>query len=150
MMIHEITEQVGKKKHKKRIGRGTGSGHGKTSGRGTKGAGSRSGWTGSIKPAREGGQISFARRLPKRGFSNFKFETVYAVVNIAAIDERFDNGAEINPDMLVKAGLIRDTKLPVKVLGTGETKKKFQVTAAAFSATAKNKIEGSGGTATVA
>lgn len=150
MMIHEITEKVGKKKHKKRIGRGPGSGHGKTSGRGHKGAGARSGWTGSIRASREGGQMAWFRRLPKRGFSNFQFRTTYAIVNIGALDARFDDGAEVNPDMLVKAGLIRDTKLPVKVLGSGETKKKFQVTAAAFSETAKQKIEAAGGAVTVA
>src|SRR5690606_18269575 len=104
MMIHEITEKVGKKKHKKRIGRGPGSGHGKTSGRGHKGAGSRSGWSGSIRASREGGQMSWFRRLPKRGFSNFNFQTIYAVVNVGALDARFDDGAEVNPDMLVKAG----------------------------------------------
>lgn len=150
MMIHEVTEKVGKKKHPKRIGRGTGSGHGKTSGRGTKGAGARSGWGGSVRASREGGQMPLFRRIPKRGFSNFKFTTTYAAVNIAALDSRFDSGAEINPDMLAKAGLIRDTKLPVKVLGTGDTKKKFTVTAAAFSASAKEKLEKAGGSTTVA
>ncbi len=150
MMIHEVTEKVGKKKHPKRLGRGIGSGHGKTSGRGTKGAGARSGWGGSIRATREGGQMPLFRRIPKRGFSNVNFETKYAVVNISALDSRFDEGAEVNPDMLVKAGLIRDTKLPVKVLGTGETKKKLTVTAAKFSETAKQKIEAAGGTTTVA
>jgi large subunit ribosomal protein L15 len=150
MMIHEITVQVGKKKHPKRLGRGIGSGLGKTAGRGTKGAGSRSGWTGSIRADREGGQMSWYRRLPKRGFSNHRFMTQYAVVNVAALDARFEDGAEINPDMLVKAGLIRDTSLPVKVLGSGETGKKFQITAAAFSEAAKKKIESAGGSATVA
>lgn len=149
MMIHEITVKVGKKKHPKRLGRGIGSGHGKTAGRGTKGAGSRSGWNGSIRASREGGQMPFFRRLPKRGFSNVNFETVYAAVNVRALEARFDNGAEVNPDMLVKAGLIRDTKLPVKILGAGELTKKLQVTAAAFSESAKQKIEAAGGSATV-
>ncbi|MBI1337144.1 MAG: 50S ribosomal protein L15 [Phycisphaera sp.] len=150
MMIHEITEKVGKKKHKKRIGRGIGSGHGKTSGRGTKGAGSRSGWTGSIRASREGGQMPLFRRVPKRGFSNFNFRTEYMVVNLKALDARFEDGAEVNAEMLVKVGLVPDTTMPIKVLGEGELKKKLTVTAAAFSASAKDKIEKAGGTATVA
>lgn len=148
MMIHEITEKVGKKKHRKRLGRGPGSGHGKTSGRGHKGAGSRSGWTGSIRATREGGQMPLFRRVPKRGFSNFRFRKEYAVVNIAALDARFDDGAEVNPDMLVKVGLIRDTKLPVKVLGTGDTKKKFQLNVARVSESARQKLEAAGGSVT--
>lgn len=149
MMIHEITEKVGKYKNRKRIGRGIGSGHGKTSGRGTKGAGSRSGWSGSIRASREGGQTPFFTRFAKRGFNNFNFTTRYAVVNIKALDARFSDGAEVNPEMLVKVGLIRDTTMPVKILGNGDTGKKLTVTAAAFTAGAKEKIEKAGGTATV-
>lgn len=150
MMIHEVTAKVGSHKKRKRIGRGIGSGHGKTSGRGTKGAGSRSGWSGSIRPSREGGQMPFFRRIPKRGFSNAQFETVYLTVNVRSLEERFDNGAEVNPDTLVKVGLIPDTKLPVKILGDGEIKKSLKVTAAAFTKTAQEKIEKAGGSATVA
>jgi len=150
MMIHEITEKVGSHKKRKRLGRGIGSGHGKTCGRGTKGAGSRSGWSGSIRASREGGQMPWFRRIPKRGFSNFKFETNYAVVNIRAIAARFEDGAEVNAEMLVKAGLIRDTTLPVKVLGDGELTKKLSVTAAAFSKAASEKITAAGGTVTIA
>lgn len=150
MMIHEITPQVGGHKKRKRVGRGIGSGHGKTCGRGHKGAGSRSGATGSLRSSREGGQMPFFRRFAKRGFSNVQFATEYAVVNVRALDARFEDGAEVNPDMLVKVGLIRDTSLPVKVLGTGETRKKLQVTAAAFSKGAQEKITQAGGTATVA
>lgn len=146
MMIHEITPTAGSHKKRKRIGRGPGSGHGKTAGRGHKGAGSRSGATGSIRASREGGQMAWFRRIPKRGFSNAQFTTLYAVVNVGALDARFDSGAEVNPEMLVKAGLIRDTKLPVKVLGSGETTKKLQVTAAAFSKSAAEKIANAGGT----
>jgi large subunit ribosomal protein L15 len=149
MMIHEITEKVGRYKKRKRIGRGPGSGTGKTSGRGHKGAGSRSGYSGSIRPSREGGQMPWFRRLPKRGFTNAMFRTDYAVVNLSAIDARFDDGAEVNPAMLVKAGLLRSTRDPVKVLGRGETTKKLKVTAAAFSASAKEKIEKAGGSVTV-
>jgi large subunit ribosomal protein L15 len=150
MMIHEITESAGKYKRKKRVGRGVGSGHGKTSGRGHKGAGSRSGATGSIRASREGGQTPLFRRVAKRGFSNVLFKKQFVVVNIAALDARFDDGAEVNAQMLVKNGLIRDDSLPVKVLGQGETKKKFTVTAASFSKSAQEKITKAGGTATVA
>ncbi|MCC6681058.1 MAG: 50S ribosomal protein L15 [Phycisphaeraceae bacterium] len=149
MMIHEITEKVGAHKKRKRVGRGVGSGHGKTAGRGHKGAGSRSGFSGSVRASREGGQMPLFRRFPKRGFSNAKFRTEYAVVNIKALDARFDDGAEVNPDMLVKVGLISDTRKPVKILAEGDTSKKLAVTAARFSAAAKEKIEKAGGTVTV-
>lgn len=149
MMIHELTPKAGRYKRKKRLGRGIGSGHGKTSGRGTKGAGSRSGWSGSIRASREGGQTPFFTRFAKRGFNNANFTTRYAIVNVRDLDKLFSDGAEVNPEMLVKVGLIRNTKLPVKILGTGETGKKLSVTAAAFTATAKEKIEKAGGSATV-
>ena len=149
MMIHEITPKTGRYKRRKRLGRGIGSGRGKTSGRGTKGAGSRSGWSGSIEPGREGGQMSFFRRIPKRGFSNAEFRVEYAVVNLKAIASRFENGAEVNPEMLVKVGLLRDTKKPVKILAEGDLTKKLNVTAAAFSKVAAEKITKAGGTATV-
>jgi large subunit ribosomal protein L15 len=150
MMIHEVTEKVGKYKKQKRVGRGVGSGHGKTCGRGHKGAGSRSGAGGSIRASREGGQTPLFRRVAKRGFSNFLFKKQFVVVNIGALDARFDDGAEVNAQMLVKAGLIRDDSLPVKVLGQGETSKKLSVTAASFSKSAQEKITKAGGTATVA
>jgi large subunit ribosomal protein L15 len=149
MMIHEITPKVGKYKNRKRLGRGIGSGHGKTSGRGTKGAGSRSGWSGSIRASREGGQTPFFTRFAKRGFNNANFTVRYAVVNVKALDTHFADGAEVNPELLVKAGLIRDTKMPVKILGNGDISKKLVVSAAAFTAGAKDKIEKAGGTATV-
>jgi large subunit ribosomal protein L15 len=150
MMIHEITAQVGRHKKAKRVGRGIGSGHGKTSGRGAKGAGARSGSGGSIRASREGGQMPLFRRIPKRGFSNAPFKKVFAVVNIGALDARFEDGAEVNAQMLVKVGLIRDTSLPVKVLGDGETSKKLSVTAAAFSKVAQDKIAKAGGSISVA
>jgi len=145
MMIHEITVQAGKYKRKRRIGRGIGSGRGKTAGRGHKGAGSRSGSGGSINAAREGGQLPLFRRVPKRGFSNAKFKTDYAIVNIKALDEAYDNGATIDAAALVKAGLIRNTRLPVKVLGFGETSKKLNVTASAFTSSATEKLTKAGG-----
>ncbi|MEM9415043.1 MAG: 50S ribosomal protein L15 [Planctomycetota bacterium] len=145
MMIHEVTEKVGRHKRRKRVGRGIGSGHGKTCGRGHKGYGSRSG---NSKP-HDGGGTPLYKMLPKRGFSNAMFKKHYALVNIAALDARFDDGAEVNAEMLVKHGLIRDAKLPVKVLGNGETKKKFVVTAAKFSKSAEEKITKAGGSVNV-
>jgi len=146
MMIHEITSKVGRYKTRKRVGRGRGSGHGKTCGRGHKGAGSRAGYT--RRPYFEGGQMSFVRRIPKRGFSNAPFRHLYHLVNIKALHARFEDGAEVNAESLVRVGLVRDTRLPVKILGEGETTKKFDVTAAKFSASAKAKILAAGGTAT--
>ena len=149
MMIHEVTEKAGKYKKKQRVGRGTGSGRGKTSGRGHKGARSRTGATGSIRASTEGGQMPWFRRIPKRGFSNARFRTEYAVVNIRALDARFDDGATIDAEALVGVGLIPDEKRPVKVLGDGETSKKLTVTAAACSKAAQAKIEKAGGSVTV-
>ena len=147
MMIHEITPKAGRHKRRKRVGRGIGSGHGKTCGRGHKGAGSRSGATGSIRASREGGQMPFFRRIPKRGFSNARFRITFSIVNIKALDARFDDGADVNPQTLAKVGLIRDTRLPVKILGEGKITKKLAVTAAAFSKAAAEKINKAGGTA---
>ena len=141
MMIHEVTVKAGKHKRRKRVGRGPGSGHGKTCGRGHNGAGSRSGFS---LPT-NGGGTTLIKMLPKRGFSNANFKKHYALVNIGAIDARFDDGAEVNPEMLVKHGLIRDTKLPVKVLAQGETTKKFTITAAKYSKAAEEKITKAGG-----
>ncbi len=149
MMIHEITSQVGAHKKRKRIGRGIGSGHGKTCGRGHKGAGSRSGWTGSIRASREGGQMPFFRRIPKRGFSNALFKKHFAIVNIKAIEARFPDGAQIGPPQFVEAGLVRSGVVPVKVLGEGQLTKKLHITATAFSRSAQEKITQAGGTATL-
>ena len=146
MMIHEITEKVGRHKQRKRIGRGVGSGHGKTAGRGHKGYGSRSG---NSAPS-EGGRIPMWKRFPKRGFTNARFMTHYAVVNLKALEARFNDGEEVTADTLAKLGLIRDTKKPVKVLGEGDITKKLTVTAAAFSKSAQEKIQNAGGTANVA
>jgi large subunit ribosomal protein L15 len=147
MMIHEVTEKAGKHKKRKRIGRGIGSGHGKTAGRGHKGAGSRSGAGGSMRASREGGQMPLFRRVPKRGFSNVNFATVYAAVNVKLLEARFEDGAQVTAESLVGAGLIPNTKLPVKILGEGSLTKKLNVKAAAYSAAAKQKIEAAGGTA---
>ena len=147
MMIHEITQQAGKYKSRKRVGRGHGSGHGKTCGRGHKGAGSRSGYT--RRPAFEGGQMPLFRRLPKRGFTNAPFRTHYHVVNVSAIQERFKTGATINAETLAASGLIRDANLPVKILGDGELTIKLDVTVAKCSASALAKIEAAGGSVTI-
>ena len=146
MMIHEITEKVGKYKARKRVGRGESSGTGKTSGRGHKGAGQRAGST--YRPYFEGGQMPLARRIPKRGFSNAAFRTHYHVVNLKTLEARLDDGADINLETLAAAKIIRDTKLPLKVLGEGDLTKKFNVTAAKFSASARSKIEAAGGSVT--
>lgn len=150
MMIHEITKLAGKNKKRKRVGRGPGSGRGKTSGRGHKGAGSRAGFGGSMPPAYEGGQMPYFRRIPKRGFNNAAFRKEYAIVNVQALEARFDDGAEVSAAALAEVGLVRDTEQPVKILGEGELSKKLTVTARRFSATAREKVEKAGGTCTVA
>ena len=147
MMIHEITEKAGKYKTRKRIGRGHGSGSGKTSGRGHKGAKSRSGY--SRRPAFEGGQMQYFRRIPKRGFTNADFKTVYHIVNLVALEARFEKGATVDATSLVEAGLIRNFKNPVKVLGQGDLTIALNVTANKFSDSALKKIEAAGGSVTV-
>ncbi len=153
MMIHEITEKAGRYKARKRIGRGRGSGHGKTSGRGHKGAGSRAGH--SRKPAFEGGQMPLFRRIPKRGFSNHAFMKHFWIANLGDIvaHESFAKGGDVTPKSLIEAGLIRDTKRPLKVLGglgEGQTSLsvKLNVTAAKVTASAKKLIEDAGGSVT--
>ncbi len=147
MMIHDITPLVPANKKRKRLGRGIASGHGKTCGRGQKGAGARSGWGGSIRASREGGSTPFFRRLPKRGFTNFDFKKHYVVVNLKDLESKFENGAEVTAEACVQAGLIHDTKTPLKILGDGELTKKLSVTAAYFSKSAAAKIAQAGGTA---
>ena len=143
MMIHEITEKVGRYKARKRIGRGEGSGHGGTAGRGHKGAGSRAGH--SRRASYEGGQLPWFQRFPKRGFSNAAFTKRYHVINLKMLEERFDDVAEVTLEVLAAKRLVRDTNLPLKVLGEGELTKKFTVTATKFSASARKKIEDAGG-----
>ncbi len=149
MMIHDVTALAGKHKSRKRIGRGQGSGHGKTAGRGHNGAGSRSGF--SRRHQFEGGQMPFFRRIPKMGFTNAQFKTHFWIVNLGDIATHpdFQSGGEVNAETLIKAGLIRDTSRNLKVLGglgEGETLKvKFVVKANRVSASARNMIEGAGG-----
>jgi large subunit ribosomal protein L15 len=147
MLTQEITSIAGKHKARKRVGRGIGSGHGKTSGRGHKGAGSRSGANLS-KTLSEGGQMPLFRRMPKRGFSNYQFTARYEVVNVSQLD-KFSDGAVIGVDELAAAGLIGAKASRVKILGDGALTKKLQVSAHKFSKSAQQKIEGCGGAAKV-
>ena len=144
MMIHEITAKVGRAKSRRRIGRGEGSGRGGTSGRGHKGAKSRSGW--SSKKGYEGGQNPIIRRMPKRGFNNIQFANLFALVNVGELERLCSAGDEVTVTTLAATGVVRDDKLPLKVLGEGELTKKLTVKAAKFSAGARKKIEDAGGT----
>lgn len=145
MKLHELSPNPGSTKEVKRIGRGHGSGHGKTAGKGHKGQNARSG--GGVRPGFEGGQTTLARRIPKRGFNNI-FATEYAVVNVADLD-RFVDGTVVDTELLIASGLIKKELDGVKVLGNGELTKNLTVKAAAFSASAKEKIEKAGGKAEV-
>lgn len=142
MMSHEITTLAGKKRSRRRVGRGPGSGLGKTCGRGHKGMLSRSGSRPPI--TREGGQMPLFRRLPKRGFNNFHFTTRYAVVNVSQLDT-FEEGSRVDAQVLCQAGLIRDITDLVKVLGSGELNRKLTVVADKFSRSAQQKITSAGG-----
>ena len=142
MKLHELSPAQGSAKPAWRKGRGPGSGNGKTAGKGHKGQNARSG--GGVRPGFEGGQIPLYRKLPKRGFNN-KFATNYAIVNVAALNEKFENGAVVDLAALKAAGLIKKELDGVKVLGNGEISKALTVKAAVFSATAKEKIEAAGG-----
>lgn len=132
-------------RERKRVGRGPGSGNGKTAGRGHKGRGARSG--GNTPPGYEGGQMPLQRRLPKRGFHN-PFRREYAVVNVAQLEQLFEAGATVDPDVLHSSGLVRAGRL-VKVLGDGELKKPLTVKAHAFSASAQRRISEAGGSVEV-
>jgi large subunit ribosomal protein L15 len=146
MLNHEITTIAGPNKQRKRIGRGSGSGHGKTSGRGHKGSFSRSGAGGKI--AYEGGQMPLFRRLPKRGFSNYQFARKYEIINVSQLD-RFENGSVVDIKSLFSAGLVDSTNSKVKVLGDGELTKKLNVSVHKFSKAAQDKILSCGGVAKV-
>ena len=145
MKLHELHPAEGSTTAAKRLGRGVGSGLGKTSGKGHKGAKARSG--GGKRPGFEGGQMPLYRRVPKKGFTNI-FRTEYATVNVGQL-EAFDNGAVVTAAMLKEAKIIRKTLDGVKVLGNGELTKKLTVEAAKFTASAKEKIEALGGKAEV-
>src|SRR4051794_18942694 len=143
MMIHEITAQVGAHKKRKRVGRGESSGHGKTSTRGTKGSGARTG--GEIPFGTEGGNLPLFRRLPKRGFNNNAFRQRFSIVNVGDLEGHFDAGATVDATALIAKGLVRDERYPVKILGDGELTKKLTVIAGKFTQQASDKIAKAGG-----
>ncbi len=143
MRLHTLQPRPGAKHPKKRLGQGESSGHGRTSGRGGKGQTARSG--SSIRVGFEGGQMPLIRRMPKRGFSNARFATRYLPVNLEDLN-RFDDGARVDEQAVRSAGLANGRADGIKILGTGELKKKLTVCAHAFSASAKAKIEAAGGT----
>ena len=145
MKLNELTAVAGATKEAKRIGRGHGSGQGKTAGKGHKGQKARAGY--SARAGFEGGQMPLQRRLPKRGFNNI-FATKYVTVKVSDLD-KFEAGAEIDAETLLKAGVISKTLDGVKVLGNGELTKAVNVKAAAYTASAKEKIEKAGGKAEV-
>jgi large subunit ribosomal protein L15 len=146
MSLNNIRPPKGAKHPKKRVGRGPGSGHGKTSSRGHKGAQSRSGF--SFKRGFEGGQMPLHRRVPKRGFHN-PFRVEYAVVNLDTLGEVFEAGSSVTPELLRERGLVRESRKRIKVLGRGEITKKLTVQAHKFSGKAAEKIAAAGGTTEV-
>lgn len=146
MRLHTLKPRPGAKHRRKRLGQGESSGHGKTSGRGGKGQTARSG--GSLRIGFEGGQMPLIRRIPKRGFNNARFATVYLPVNLEALN-RFEEGARVDVATMRQAGLANGKGDGIKVLGFGDLTKKLTVVAHAFSASARAKIEAKGGTCEV-
>ena len=146
MKLHELNSALGATHRRKVVGRGPGSGHGKTSGRGEKGQKARSG--GKVSPWFEGGQTPLYRRLPRRGFSNKRFETKYAIVNVSDLN-RFKDGDTITPEVLKESGLVKKELNGIKVLGNGTLEKKLTVKANVFTNSAITKIEEKGGSTEV-
>lgn len=142
MKLHELQPSEGSRHVRNRVGRGTSSGNGKTAGRGQKGQKSRSG--GGVRLGFEGGQTPLFQRLPKRGFTNINRKE-YAVINLDVLN-RFEDGTEVTPALLVESGIIKDEKAGIKVLANGELTKKLTVKAAKFSKAATSAIEAVGGT----
>ena len=142
MKLHELSPAPGSTSERKRIGRGPASGQGKTAGKGHKGQKARAGR--GMRAGFEGGQMPLQRRIPKRGFVNI-FAKEIAIVNLSAIDEKFEDGAVVDVEALIAAGLVKKALDGVKVLGNGEISKKLTVKANAFSESAKAKIEAAGG-----
>ena len=142
MKLHELSPAAGSTKERKRIGRGAGSGQGKTAGKGHKGQKARAGR--GMRPGFEGGQMPLQRRIPKRGFNNI-FRTEMAIVNVAALEANYDAGAVVTLDSLIEKGLVKKVLDGVKVLGYGEITKALTVQANAISESAKQKIEAAGG-----
>ena len=143
MELHSLTNTIGARKRRKRVGRGCGSGMGKTSTRGHKGAGARKGH--KHKLTFEGGQMPLVRRLPKRGFNNAAFNAKALAVNVADLEKKFEAGAEITVESLAKAGFFDNKRPKVKILAKGELTKKFAIKGVPVSASAKAKIEAAGG-----
>ncbi|UUZ82116.1 50S ribosomal protein L15 [Paenibacillus sp. P26] len=141
MKLHELTSTPGARKSRKRVGRGIGSGMGKTATRGHKGQNARSG--GGVRPGFEGGQNPLYRRLPKRGFNN-QFRKEYAVVNVEELN-KFAAGTEITPDVLLESGIVKNPRDGIKILGNGEVTVQLNVKANKFSQSAVEKIQGAGG-----
>lgn len=141
MKLHELKPAEGSRQERKRLGRGIGSGQGKTAGKGHKGQNARSG--GGVRIGFEGGQTPLFRRLPKRGFTNINRKE-YAVVNLDTLN-RFEDGTEVTPELLVESGLVKNEKAGIKILAKGNVEKKLTVKAHKFSSTAKEAIEAAGG-----
>jgi large subunit ribosomal protein L15 len=147
MKLHELSPAPGSVKRRFRKGRGTGSGNGKTAGKGHKGQNARSG--GGVRPGFEGGQLPLYRRLPKRGFKNFPFKKEYAIVNLKTLEEKFNDGDLVTVEKLLEMRIIKKKLDGVKILAAGDLTKKLTVKAGLFSENAKNKIESIGGKAEV-
>ena len=148
MQLHDVDQGIHKNKKRKRVGRGTGSGHGKTASKGNKGHSSRQGF--KQNPLFEGGQMPLARRVPKRGFVNGAFRKVYAILNLDILDVVFEAGETINEESLRAKGIVKGRHDDgVKILGDGAITKAFHVHAEKFSQSAKTKIEAAGGTVTI-
>ncbi|ADV06420.1 50S ribosomal protein L15 [Staphylococcus pseudintermedius] len=141
MKLHELKPSEGSRKLRNRVGRGAGTGNGKTSGRGQKGQKARSG--GGVRPGFEGGQLPLFRRIPKRGFTNINRKE-YAIVNLDQLNQ-FEDGTEVTPELLIETGVVKNEKAGIKVLGNGSLEKKLTVKAHKFSASAKAAIEAKGG-----
>ena len=142
MKLHELSPAEGSVKENYRKGRGAGSGNGKTAGKGHKGQNARSG--GGVRPGFEGGQLPLYRKLPKRGFNNYRFANKYAIINVQSLN-KFNNGDVVDCEALLAMGIVSKCYDGIKVLGEGEITKKLTVKAAIFSASAKEKIEAVGG-----
>ncbi len=148
MQLHEVHQGIHRRKKRKRVGRGTGSGHGKTSSKGHKGHASRQGF--KLSPLFEGGQMPLARRIPKRGFFNGKFKKRYAIVNLDDLELRFEAGAIVDEAAMRAKGLVKGQEFDgIKVLGDGTPTKALEVRATRFSASATAKIAAAGGKAVV-
>jgi large subunit ribosomal protein L15 len=145
MIINDVHRGIVKRKNRKRVGRGIGSGHGKTAGRGDKGHSAHPGH--SYRFAFEGGQMPLFRRLAKRGFSNAYFSKVVAIINLETLEKRFENGATVDPAALEAAGLVKGRYDVIKILAKGELRKKLSVRAHEFSSAAAEKIKAAGGSA---